>query len=75
MNDGNNDEFSAAKKTKEGGKKHKEEVCLQSEHTCIFVSEWVRESDRGRRWDTGGKGENKKNEENERAQGQNRVTT
>lgn len=37
MNDGNNDEFSAAKKMREGEKKHKEEVCLLSEHTCIFM--------------------------------------
>lgn len=52
MNDCNNDEFSAAKKTGEGGcveeKKHKEEMWLQSEHTCIFthcvcLSECVRE--------------------------------
>lgn len=36
MNDDNN-EFSAAKKMREGEKKHKEEVCLLSEHMCMFI--------------------------------------
>lgn len=37
MNDGNNDEFSVAKKMTEGGKKHEEEACGLFEHTWIFM--------------------------------------
>lgn len=36
MNDGNNDEFSVAKKMTEGSGKQEEEVCLLFEHIWIF---------------------------------------
>lgn len=38
MNDGNNDEFSAAKKTGRGGTK---DTCLLSERTCVACTLYV----------------------------------
>lgn len=38
MNDGDNDELSVAEtRRKRGEEKHKEEVCLPSQHTCTFM--------------------------------------